>query len=131
MKTSLTKLSSSFLLLSLSFTVWAKPVAQVVEVKGTVFMVTPEGTTTALKVNQHLEDKAEVMVEEGASITLNDYYDAGNYDGDEDGDDDDNDGNDDGGGGDDVNNQDDGNDETLTTTMTIMMVTTVTTSRCA
>lgn len=76
MKTSLTKLSSSFILLSLSLSVWAKPVAQVVEVKGSVFMVTPEGKTTALKINQHLDDKAEVMVEEGASITLNDYYDA-------------------------------------------------------
>lgn len=76
MKTSLTKLSCSLLLISLPFTVWAKPVAQVLEVKGTVFMVTHEGKTTALKVNQHLEDKADVMVEEGASITLNDYYDA-------------------------------------------------------
>jgi hypothetical protein len=77
MKTSLTKLSSSILLLSLTFSAaWAKPVAQVVEVSGTVFMVTPEGKTTALKKNQHLEDKSEVMVEEGASITLNDYYDA-------------------------------------------------------
>jgi hypothetical protein len=76
MKTSLTKLSSSFILLSLSLSVWARPVAQVIEVKGSVFMVTPEGKTTALKINQHLEDKAEVMVEEGASITLNDYYDA-------------------------------------------------------
>lgn len=76
MKTSLTKLSSSFLLLSLSFTVWAKPVAQVIEVSGTVFVVTSEGKTSALKINQHLDDKSEVMVEEGASITLNDYYDA-------------------------------------------------------
>lgn len=76
MKTSLTKLSSSFLLLSLSFTVWAKPVAQVIEVSGTVFVVSPEGKTSALKINQHLDDKSEVMVEEGASITLNDYYDA-------------------------------------------------------
>lgn len=76
MKTSLTKLSSSFLLLSLSFTVWAKPVAQVIEVSGTVFVVSPDGKASALKVNQHLEEKSEVMVEEGASITLNDYYDA-------------------------------------------------------
>ena len=76
MKTSLTKLSSSFLFLSLSLTVWAKPVAQVIEVKGTVFVVTDEGKTSVLKVNQHLEDKSEIMVEEGASITLNDYYDA-------------------------------------------------------
>jgi hypothetical protein len=76
MKTSLTKLSSSFFLLSLSLTVWGKPVAQVVEVSGAVFMVSPDGKTSALKMNQHLEDRSEVMVEEGASITLNDYYDA-------------------------------------------------------
>jgi hypothetical protein len=76
MKTSLTKLSSSFLLLSLSFSVWGKPVAQVVEVSGTVFVVTAEGKTSMLKINQHLDEKSEVMVEEGASITLNDYFDA-------------------------------------------------------
>ncbi|WP_408097571.1 hypothetical protein ACJVC5_01290 [Peredibacter sp. HCB2-198] len=76
MKTSLTKLSSSFLLLSFSLAVYAKPVAQVTEINGTVFVVTPEGKTSALKVNQHIEEKSEVMVEEGATVTLNDYYDA-------------------------------------------------------
>lgn len=76
MKTSLTKLSSSFLLLSLSLSVWAKPVAQVVEVSGAVFAVSPEGKTTQLKLNAHLEDQTEVMVEDGATVTLNDYYDA-------------------------------------------------------
>jgi len=29
-----------------------------------------------VKVNQHLDDKSEVLVEEGGAITLNDYYDA-------------------------------------------------------
>lgn len=76
MKTSLTKLSSSFFLLSFSLAVWAKPVAQVVELKGSAFMVSADGKTTLLKLNQHLEDRSEVMVEEGASVTLNDYYDA-------------------------------------------------------
>lgn len=76
MKTSLTKLSSSFFLLSLSLSVWAKPVAQVVEITGTVFVVSPDGKTSQLKLNSHLEDKSEVMVEDGATITLNDYYDA-------------------------------------------------------
>lgn len=76
MKTSLTKLSSSFLLLSLSLSVWAKPVAQVVEITGTVFVVSPDGKTSQLKINAHLEDKSEVMVEDNATITLNDYYDA-------------------------------------------------------
>lgn len=76
MKTSLTKLSSSFLLLSFSLAVFAKPVAQVTELSGTVFVVTPDGKTSQLKPNQHLEDKSEIMVEEGGAITLNDYYDA-------------------------------------------------------
>lgn len=76
MKTSLTKLSSSILLLSLSLSVWASPVAQVVGVQGTVFVVTNDGKTSALKIDQHLDEKSEVMVEEGASITLNDYYDS-------------------------------------------------------
>ena len=76
MKTSLTKLSSSILLLTLSLSVWAKPVAQVVDVSGTVFVVTDDGQTSVLKVNEHLPEKSEVMVEEGASITLNDYYDS-------------------------------------------------------
>lgn len=76
MKTSLTKLSSSFLLLSFSLVVFAKPVAQVTEITGAVFVVTPEGKTNALKVNQHIEEKSEIMVEEGGTVTLNDYFDA-------------------------------------------------------
>ena len=76
MKTSLIKLSSNFLLLSLSLAVYAKPVAQVTEVSGGVFLITPEGKTSSLKFNQHIEDKSEIMVEDGASVTLNDYYDA-------------------------------------------------------
>lgn len=76
MKTSLTKLSSSLLLLSLSLSVWAKPVAQVTEISGTVFMVTADGNTSALKLNQHLEEQSEILVSSGSSITLNDYYDA-------------------------------------------------------
>lgn len=76
MKTSLTKLSSSVLLFSLSLAVYAKPVAQVTELTGSVFVVNPDGKTSALKINQHIEDKSEIMVEEGANISLNDYYDA-------------------------------------------------------
>ena len=77
MKIFLTKLSSSFLffLLPLSM-VWAKPVAQVTEVSGTVFVVSSDGKTSALKINQHLDDRSEVMVDEGSYITLNDYYDS-------------------------------------------------------
>ena len=70
------KLSSSLLLLSLSLSVWAKPIAQVVKVDGAVFVVTNEGKTSALRANEHIDEKSEVLVEEGASVTLNDYYDA-------------------------------------------------------
>jgi len=76
MKTSLTKLSSSIFFFSLSFHVWAAPVAQVVALKGTAFVISAEGKTQQLKVNEHIEAKSEVMVEEGASLALNDYYDS-------------------------------------------------------
>ncbi len=78
MKTSLTKLKSSlvFALTLVAASAWAKPVAQVVEVKGQVFVVTSDGHTKSLKANDHIEDKSEVMVGEDGNITLNDYYDA-------------------------------------------------------
>lgn len=78
MKTSLTKLKSSFILcLGLAaIPLWAKPVAQVTELKGQVFVITPEGKTHSLKLNDHLEEKSEIMVGEEGSVTLNDYYDA-------------------------------------------------------
>jgi len=78
MKTSLTKLKSSLALscLLLSFGVLAKPVAQVIEVKGQVFAVGVDGSTKTLKANDHLEDQSEIMVGEDGQITLNDYYDA-------------------------------------------------------
>ncbi len=78
MKTSLTKLKSSlfFSLLVFGVTAFAKPVAQVTEVKGQVFAVSPDGTTKTLKLNDHVEEKTEIMVVEDASITLNDYFDA-------------------------------------------------------
>lgn len=78
MKTSITKLKSSLLfsLAVLSFPLLAKPVAQVTEVKGQVFLITPDGKTKSVKVNDHLEEKSEMMVGEDGNITLNDYYDA-------------------------------------------------------
>jgi hypothetical protein len=78
MKTSLTKLKSNFFLaLALSSApIWAKPVAQVTEVKGQVFLVSPDGKTKSLKSNDHVEEKSEIMVGEDGTITLNDYYDA-------------------------------------------------------
>lgn len=77
MKTSTKKLSNSFAfsLLLISSNLWAKPVAQVIEVKGQVFGVL-DGKTNALKANDHIEDRTEIMVGEEGSITLNDYYDA-------------------------------------------------------
>lgn len=77
MKTFISKSKSSLFLLALvSLSAWSKPVAQVTEISGAVFVVKPDGKTGTLKVNDHLEDKSEVMVEEGSSLTLNDYYDA-------------------------------------------------------
>jgi hypothetical protein len=78
MKTSLTKLKSSLslALVLLTLPVLAKPVAQVTELGGQVFVISPDGKTKSLKINDHIEDKSEVLVDEGATITLNDYYDA-------------------------------------------------------
>lgn len=76
MKTSITKLSSSFILISLSLPLLAKPVAQVQELYGQVFMVTPEGKTSVLMTKDHLDERTEVLVEEGGSVTLSDFYDA-------------------------------------------------------
>jgi hypothetical protein len=56
--------------------VLAKPVAQVTEVGGQVFVISPDGKTKSLKVNDHIEEKSELLVDEGATITLNDYYNA-------------------------------------------------------
>jgi hypothetical protein len=78
MKTSLTKLKSSLLLalIMISADLAAKPVAQVIEVTGKAFKITPDGKTSILRVNEHLDERSEVMVEEGGNVTLNDYFDA-------------------------------------------------------
>jgi len=78
MKTYLTKSRSSLLILValVALPSWAKPVAQVTEIEGQVFVITSEGKTHSLKLNDHLDEKSEVMVEEGGTVTLNDYYDA-------------------------------------------------------
>jgi hypothetical protein len=78
MKTSLTKLKSSLslALFLLTLPVLAKPVAQVTEVGGQVFVISPDGKTKSLKTNDHIEEKSEILVDEGSSITVNDYYDA-------------------------------------------------------
>jgi hypothetical protein len=76
MKISLTKLSSNILIFCFSGGVWAKPVAQVVEVAGTVFVVNSAGKTSALRPNQQIEEKSEVLVGEDGSVTVNDYFDS-------------------------------------------------------
>ena len=78
MKTSVTKLKSSFFLAFylLSSVAWSKPVAQVIEVKGQVFSVSVDGKTKSVKVNDHLDEQDEILVGEEGSLTLNDYYDA-------------------------------------------------------
>lgn len=77
MKTSLTKSKSSLLLLALVCApVWSKPVAQVTEISGAVFVITPEGKTRTLSAKDHVDLQSEILVDEGASITFNDYYDA-------------------------------------------------------
>jgi hypothetical protein len=76
MKTSLTKLSSSFFLTILSFNLWARPVAQVIQVNGPAFVVRTDGKTSSLKLNEHIEEDSEILIEEGASVTLNDYFNA-------------------------------------------------------
>lgn len=75
MKTFLIRLSSSVLVLGLPLAVWAKPVAIVMEVSGTVIKVTKEGRSSSLKANEHLEEMTELLLEEGASVKINDYYD--------------------------------------------------------
>lgn len=77
MKISLTKLKISFFTLTLTFNAWAtRPVAQVVELKGQVFSINAEGKTKSLKMNDHIEEKSEILVGEEGSITVNDYYDS-------------------------------------------------------
>lgn len=78
MKTFLTKSKSSFALILFvsSLAAWSKPVAQVKAITGQVFVVSPEGITKSLKIDERIEEKSEIMVGEGATITLNDYYDA-------------------------------------------------------
>lgn len=75
MKTSLTKLSSSLLLLSLPFSLWAKPMGLVTKISGKVFVTTEEGKTSTLRLNQTIDEKSEILVPTDSALTLNDYYD--------------------------------------------------------
>jgi len=75
MKTSLTKLSSSLLLLSLPFSLWAKPMGLVTKISGKVFVTTEEGKTSTLRLNQTIDEKSEILVPTDSALTINDYYD--------------------------------------------------------
>lgn len=77
MKTSITKLKSSLFLLTLfSGVALARPVAQVTGLSGSVFVITAQGKTHTLSMNDHLEHQSEILVDEDATVVLNDYYDA-------------------------------------------------------
>jgi hypothetical protein len=78
MKTFLTNLKFSFFiaLALLSCSVFSKPIAQVTHMSGQVFMVSVDGKTKTLKVNDHIDEKSEVLVGEDGAITLIDYYDS-------------------------------------------------------
>ncbi|HLT22850.1 MAG TPA: FecR domain-containing protein [Bacteriovoracaceae bacterium] len=76
MKTFRTKLKISLTVaLTLGvLNVWAKPIAQIQDVKGLAFVITPTGNTKKIKANDLIEERAELLVEEGTQISLNDYY---------------------------------------------------------
>lgn len=78
MKTFRTKLKTSFIVaLTLSaLSAWAKPIAQVQEVKGIAFVISASGTTKKVKSMDIIEERSEILVEEGGQISLNDYYNA-------------------------------------------------------
>lgn len=77
MKTSITKLKSSLFLVALfSGAALAKPVAQVTGLTGSVFVITAQGKTNTLSVNDHLDHESEILVDEDATVVLNDYYDS-------------------------------------------------------
>lgn len=76
MKTFRTKLKIS-LTLALAFSalsVWAKPIAQIQEVRGLAFVITPNGTTKRIQAQDLIDERAEILVEEGTQVSLNDYY---------------------------------------------------------
>jgi|GEM_PF-3945362 len=77
MKISINK-CASLLLLTCSLQLAAKPVARVYDMKGTVFLKNSRGETSLLKQNSHIEERSEIILEEGALVELTDYYDT-NY----------------------------------------------------
>jgi len=76
MKTLITK-SKSSLILALAIIAgptWSKSVAQITELKGNVFLVSETGATKAVKLNDHIDDRAELLVGEDGAVTLNNYF---------------------------------------------------------
>lgn len=78
MKTFLIKLKTSLVIASFLGTLptWAKPIAQVQEINGMAFVITPAGQTKKIKSFDILEERSELLVEEGTHISLSDYYNA-------------------------------------------------------
>lgn len=76
MKTSLTKSKNSFLfvLALLTTSAFARPVIEVVTVKGSVFAVSPAGKTATLKPHDRVEELSEIMIEDGGTVLFRDSY---------------------------------------------------------
>ena len=68
------KIFASFILFSLVFPIYGKPLAVINSVKGNVFSVL-EGKTQKVKDGQFIYDFMEVISEEGSQVTFTDYYD--------------------------------------------------------
>ncbi len=81
MKTSHTKLKSSLVVLITlgSMSLWAKPIAQVQSVKGLAFVITEGGATKKVKSHDIIDERDELLVEDGSQLSLNDYYNSTYY----------------------------------------------------
>lgn len=81
MKISHTKLKSSLVVLITlgSMNLWAKPIGQVQEVKGHAFVISETGTTKKVKTYDIIDERDELLVEDGGQLSFNDYYNSTYY----------------------------------------------------
>lgn len=81
MKTSHTKLKSSLVVLITlgSMNLWAKPIAQVQEVKGRAFVISEAAGTKKVQPQDIIDERDELLVEDGGQLSLNDYYNSTYY----------------------------------------------------